>query len=102
MKIASTTCVALLFCAFATVGHATEAADITGGIVLKTPFGGEAETYYREHRLRAYDKIRASTSQGANCVTPAMVCWINQQATRGDACSCETPQRGVVGGVVGG
>jgi hypothetical protein len=70
--------------------------------MLQTPFGNEERTYYREHRLRAYERTRAATSQGATCVTPKMVCWIDQPVPEGESCACEAPRLGVVPGIVGG
>ncbi|WP_210497017.1 hypothetical protein [Microvirga antarctica] len=85
----------------ATMAHAAETDP-----ALRAPgqvqMGAESRTYYREHRLRAYEKTRAATSQGATCVTPKLVCWIGAPMSDGDTCSCETRRFGTVEGVVGG
>ncbi len=103
MKLALFACVAAMSCfATASASNAAESVPAVDASVIQTPLMGEARTYYREHRLRAYEKTRASMSQGATCVTPQLVCWLDETATGGDTCSCETPHHGVVGGVVGG
>lgn len=103
MKLVAATCIAFLSCSTASTGlHAAETAPPAEHDSLQTSFGTETRTYYREHRLRAYDRTRAAVSQGATCVTPKMVCWIGEAVPDGDACSCETRRFGVVKGIVGG
>jgi hypothetical protein len=102
MKLVAATCIAFLSCNAASMHlHAAEATPPAEHGLLQTPFT-EERTYYREHRLRAYDRTRAAVSQGATCVTPKMVCWIGEAVPDGDACSCETRRFGVVKGIVGG
>jgi hypothetical protein len=62
----------------------------------------QERTYFQEHRLRAYERTRADTKQGATCVTPAGVCWIIEPLSRGTSCSCLSQRLGVTTGAVGG
>lgn len=69
---------------------------------LATPFHTNDRTYFREHRLRAYERTRAGTSQGATCVTPKGVCWIAEPLSGGNDCSCESQRLGTIHGLIGG
>jgi len=69
---------------------------------LVTPFHTNERTYFREHRLRAYERTRAGTRQGATCVTPKGVCWIAEPLSSGNDCSCENQRLGTIHGIVGG
>jgi hypothetical protein len=95
--------VAFLSCvAMSSVSGAAESPPAADQNVIETRFSMEARTYFREHRLRAYEKTRAATIKGATCVTPKMVCWLDEPTAGGNACACETPPLGVVPGIVGG
>ncbi|MBA1156099.1 hypothetical protein [Microvirga mediterraneensis] len=69
---------------------------------LAAPFHTNERTYFREHRLRAYERTRAGTSQGATCVTPKGVCWIAEPLSNGNDCSCESRRLGTIHGLIGG
>ncbi|HZH52003.1 MAG TPA: hypothetical protein VEZ16_08995 [Microvirga sp.] len=69
---------------------------------LQTRFQSMERTYFREHRLRAYERTRADLQQGATCVTPEAVCWIDEPLSQGDSCSCETRRFGTIAGTIGG
>jgi hypothetical protein len=69
---------------------------------LQSRFHSEARTYFREHRLRAYERTRAGLRQGATCVTAKAVCWIGEPLAQGVSCSCETRRFGTMEGTVGG
>ena len=69
---------------------------------LVAPFRSNERTYFREHRLRAYERTRAGTRQGATCVTPKVVCWIAEPLSHGEDCSCESRRLGTIHGTIGG
>ena len=69
---------------------------------LVAPFHSNERTYFREHRLRAYERTRAGTRQGATCVTPKGVCWIAEPLSSGNDCSCESRRLGTIYGTIGG
>jgi hypothetical protein len=69
---------------------------------LQTQFRSGERTYFREHRLRAYERTRADTRQGATCVTPKGVCWIGDPLPQGDSCSCQSRRLDTMTGTVGG
>jgi hypothetical protein len=69
---------------------------------LVAPFHSNERTYFREHRLRAYERTRAGTHQGATCVTPKGVCWIAEPLSSGNDCSCESRRLGTIHGTIGG
>ena len=69
---------------------------------LATPVLTNERTYFREHRLRAYERTRAGVHQGATCVTPKGVCWIAEPLSSGNDCSCENPRLGTIHGTIGG
>jgi hypothetical protein len=69
---------------------------------MQAQFRSGDRTYFREHRLRAYERTRADTRQGATCVTPKGVCWIVDPLPQGDSCSCQSRSFGVTQGTVGG
>lgn len=84
---------------FATAADRGETASDTD---LTAPFHSNERTYFREHRLKAYERTRAQTRQGATCVTPQGVCWIPEPQASGDGCACENPRLGTIRGSVGG
>jgi hypothetical protein len=103
MKIAVSICLACLSAvAVSSPSLAAESIFPADQDTLQSPLGTEARPYYGEHRLRAYDKTRGATMQGANCVTPKMVCWIGEPAAEGEACSCETRRFEIIDGLVRG
>ena len=69
---------------------------------LIAPFQSNERTYFREHRLRAYERTRAGIRQGATCVTPKGVCWIAEPLSSGNDCSCESRRLGTIHGTIGG
>jgi hypothetical protein len=69
---------------------------------LQAQFRSSERTYFREHRLRAYERTRAGISQGATCVTPKGVCWIMDSLSQGDSCSCQSRRFETMQGTVGG
>jgi len=69
---------------------------------VQSPFRSLERTYFREHRLRAFEQTRAGTLQGATCVTPRGVCWIVDPLSQGEACSCPSRRFGTMQGTVGG
>jgi hypothetical protein len=69
---------------------------------MQAQFRSGERTYFREHRLRAYEQTRADTQQGATCVTPKGVCWIVEPLPQGDSCSCQSRRFETMQGTVGG
>jgi hypothetical protein len=69
---------------------------------LVVPFHSNERTYFREHRLRAYERTRAGMRQGATCVTRKGVCWIAEPLSSGNDCSCESRRLGTIHGTIGG
>ena len=69
---------------------------------LIAPFQTNERAYFREHRLRAYERTRAGIRQGATCVTPKGVCWIAESLSSGNNCSCESRRLGTIHGTIGG
>lgn len=69
---------------------------------LVAPFLTNERTYFREHRLRAYERTRVDTLQGATCVTSKGVCWIAEPLSSGNDCSCENQRLGTIHGIIGG
>jgi hypothetical protein len=69
---------------------------------LIAPFQTNERTYFREHRLRAYERTRAGIRQGATCVTPNGMCWIAEPLSSGNDCSCESRRLGTIHGTIGG
>jgi len=68
---------------------------------LVAPFRSN-ERNFREHRLRAYERTRAGTRQGATCVTPKGVCWIAESLSSSNDCSCESRRLDTIHGTIGG
>jgi hypothetical protein len=94
-------------CLVLLVGFASAAvaADTTPSLeqeTIETPLHSVDRTYFREHRLRAYERTRAGMNQGATCVTPKVVCWIGEPMSQGDSCSCESRRFGTMQGTIGG
>ncbi|WP_262028239.1 hypothetical protein [Microvirga sp. Mcv34] len=103
MKTSVAACLALFVGSF--VPAAVLAADNANALPetdLAAPFHTNERTYFREHRLRAYERTRAGTSQGATCVTPKGVCWIAEPLSSGNDCSCESQRLGKIHGLIGG
>ncbi|WP_262296059.1 hypothetical protein [Microvirga sesbaniae] len=69
---------------------------------LTAPFHTKERTYFREHRLRAYERSRADMRQGATCTTPKGVCWIAEPLSKNSDCTCESRRFGTVHGTIGG
>ena len=69
---------------------------------LVAPFRSTERTYFREHRLRAYERTGAGIRQGSTCVTPKGVCWIAEPRSSGGDCSCESRRLGTIHGTIGG
>jgi hypothetical protein len=69
---------------------------------LQAPFQSDERTYFREHRLRAYERTRAGIQKGATCVTQKGVCWIADPLSEGETCSCSSQRLGTILGTVGG
>lgn len=65
-------------------------------------FHSRDRTYFREHRLRAYQESRTGLQQGANCVTPRGVCWVAEPLAQGRSCTCEDRSSDTIEGIVGG
>ena len=96
-------CLILLVGTFAPV--VTLAADSERSLPetdLAAPFRTKERTYFREHRLRAYEHSRAGTSQGATCTTPRGVCWIAEPLSESSDCACESRHLGTIRGTIGG
>lgn len=94
-------------CLVLLMGSATAAlaADTTPSLdqdAMEAPPPAVDRTYFREHRLRAYERTRAGMHQGVTCVTPEVVCWIGEPLSRGDSCSCESRRFGTMQGTIGG
>ena len=103
MKMRVVACLALFAASVAsTLAVAADSEKPLPDTDLVAPFHSEDRTYFREHRLRAYERTRAGTRQGATCVTPKGVCWIAEPLSTGNDCSCESRRLGTVGGTVGG
>lgn len=100
MKIRVAACLA--FFAASTLAVAADSARPVSETDIVAPYRSEDRTYFREHRLRAYERTRAGTRQGATCVTPKGVCWIADSLTTGNDCSCESRRFGTIHGTVGG
>ncbi|NNM74738.1 hypothetical protein [Enterovirga aerilata] len=58
--------------------------------------------YHQLRRLHRQSHGRPAFRQGANCVTPKLVCWVPRVKAAGAACSCATPQSGKVAGMIEG
>ncbi len=86
----------------ASVAHAADAEPAIDQDTVQAQFRSVDRTYFREHRLRAYERTRAGMNQGATCVTPKGVCWIGEPMSQGDSCSCESRRFGTTSGTVGG
>lgn len=82
--------------------HASDLEPASGQAELLSQFQSMERTYFREHRLRAYERTRSDLRQGATCVTPKTVCWVGEPLAQGDSCSCETQSFGTMAGTVGG
>jgi hypothetical protein len=103
MKIHIVACLTLLAAsALPTLVTAADSEKPLPDTDLVAPFHSEDRTYFREHRLRAYERTRAGTRQGATCVTPKGVCWIAEPLSNGNDCSCESRRLGTTRGTVGG
>jgi len=85
-----------------TTALAAEQEPPVGQEEMQAQFRSGERTYFREHRLRAYERTRATTQQGATCVTPQGVCWIVDPLPHGDSCSCRSRRFGTTEGTVGG
>jgi hypothetical protein len=86
----------------ATAAVAADAAPPIDQDELQAQFRTVDRTYFREHRLRAYERTRAGMHQGSTCVTPTGVCWIGEPLSQGDSCSCESRRFGTMRGTIGG
>ncbi len=103
MKTSIAACLALFVgSALPTFALAADSRQPLAETNLATPFHTDERTYFREHRLRAYERTRADTRQGATCVTPKGVCWIAEPLSSGNDCSCENRRLGTVHGTIGG
>jgi len=103
MKASIAACLALFIGSTApTFALAADSRTVLPETDLATPFYSGDRTYFREHRLRAYERTRAGTRQGATCVTPKGVCWIAEPLSSGNDCSCESRRLGTIHGTVGG
>lgn len=103
MKPFLTACLVLLL--GATAPTLSDAADSEPRAAQDSPvtaFRTDERTYFREHRLRAYERTRAGTQQGVTCVTQAGVCWLADSLSQGESCLCSSPQLGTTEGTVGG
>lgn len=94
-------CCVLLMAPAATV-LAADAEPLLDQDTAQAQFHSGDRSYFREHRLRAYERTRAGMHQGATCVTPKGVCWIGESMSQGDSCSCESRRFGTTQGTVGG
>jgi len=103
MKTYAVACLTLLAASLSsTLVMAADSEKPLSGTDLSAPFQSEDRAYFREHRLRAYERTRAGTRQGATCVTPKGVCWIAEPLSSGNDCSCESRRLGTIRGTVGG
>jgi hypothetical protein len=103
MKSSIATCLVLILGSTAsTMAFAADGEASLERTEWQDQFRSAERTYFREHRLRAYERTRADVLQGATCVTPQGVCWIVEPLSHGDSCSCESRRSRTTAGTVGG
>jgi hypothetical protein len=103
MKTSSAACLALFAgLVLSTVALAADSEKSLPETDLVARFHSNERTYVREHRMRAYERTRAGTRQGATCVTPKGVCWIADPLSSGNDCSCESRRLDTIHGTIGG